>query len=421
MRSVDATDAVPALRERAEAGVTGIDVARERGRTTGAGHSRHFNAAGSALPSEGVIRTVIEHLRLEEELGGYEAAAKVRPSSEDVYSAAAELVGSRASEIAIFDSASTGLRVIVDALRPAPGSRIVASTSTYVSHALHLMTIARERDVELVIAPVDAQRQVDPQALDSILSDGRPTIVSIAHIPTSSGLVEPAARIGEVTTRHGATYLLDATQSTGHLSTDVRELGCDVLVTTGRKFLRAPRGTGFAYVAAGLTERLLPFAPDVRGAQWTGMADWELVDSARRFESWEASIAGRLGLGTALREALGRGVGETAEWLCERGAQLRTGLSAIPGVVVADPAGSRSAIVTFTVDEVPASRVTELLAARDVRVVSVPDTHGQWDLGSRGISSVVRASPHVYNDGDDLAALFDGVAAIAASARNGEL
>jgi len=419
MSSVDATDAAPSMADAVRGPRPRLDVERERALTRGADLSRHFNTAGSALPSVGVITTVVDHLRLEEARGGYEAAAHVRDRIEDVYTTAAELIGAQASEIALFDSASTGLRVLIDALRPVAGDRIVASTSTYVSHALHLMTLARERDVELVIAPVDARRRVDAEALDVLLSDGRPTILSIAHIPTSSGLVEPVVEIGEVARRYGATYILDATQSTGHLKADVGEIGCDVLVTTGRKFLRGPRGTGFAYVNAGLGERLLPLAPDVRGAQWTAAADWELAPSARRFESWESAIAARLGFGTAIQEALDRGIDETEAWLCATGDALRTALAAVPGVELADPDGAVSAIVTFTVDGVSSHDVVQTLAERDVRVVSVPATHGQWDLGARGITSVVRASPHVYNDEADLSALLEGVAAIASASGNG--
>jgi cysteine desulfurase / selenocysteine lyase len=40
-----------------------------------------------------------------------------------------------------------------------------------------------------------------------------------------------------------------------------------------------------------------------------------------------------------------------------------------------------------------------------VHVTSVPASHGQWDLGRRGIAAVVRASVHVYNDESDLDAL----------------
>lgn len=390
-----------------------IDVAAERRRTTGSTLAPHFNAAGSALPSHGVVAAVVDHLRLEEAEGGYEAAAERRSRIDDVYASAAALVGASASEIALFDSASTGLRVMLDALRPHRGQRIVASSSTYVSHALHLMSVAREQDIDLVIAPYDDRRRVDVPALEALLSDGVPSIVTIAHVPTSSGLVEPAARIGEVVQRYGGTYILDATQSVGHLAVDVEKIGCDVLVTTGRKFLRAPRGTGFAYVRDTLRDRLPPVAPDVRGARWTSRTDWELDASARRYETWEGAVAARLGLGAALDEALERGVAATEEWLVAAGGRLRAELARLDGVTVADPEGTRSAIVTFVVDGVAPADAVVQLARRGVRVVSVPATHGQWDLGDRGVPSVVRASPHVYNDETDMAALVDGVAAIA--------
>lgn len=394
-----------------------IDVERERARTLGAAVSHHFNAAGSSLPTGAVVAAMVDHLRLEERLGGYEAAGQVTERVEGVYRSAAALVGAAPEEIALFDSASTGLRVLLEAFRPAPGTRIIASRSTYVSHALQLMTLQRERGIELVIAPVDDRRRVDLDALEALLTDGRPTILTIAHIPTSSGLVEPVAEIGALARRYGALYLLDATQSVGHLPVDVASIGCHAMVTTGRKFLRAPRGTALAYVARDWLLTTEPTAPDVRGSRWLGVQDWDVAETARRFETWEAGIAGRLGLGVALEEANARGMADTAAWLTAAGADLRAALGTVPGVEIADPDGADSAIVTFLIDGVSAVHAAGRLAERQVRVVSVPATHGQWDLGDRDITSVVRASPHVYNDADDIAALIDGVAQIAKEAQ----
>lgn len=416
MSSLPATNSAP-TDSRSASAARGIDVAAERRLTTGSTRATHFNAAGSALPSVGVVAAVIDHLRREELTGGYEAATEVAARVEAVYESAATLIGAEPHEIALIDSASTGLRTIVDALRIVPGQRIIASTSTYVSHALHLMSIARERGIPLVIAPTDERRQVDLTALEALLSDGVSSIVTIAHIPTSSGLVEPVAEIGALVARYGGTYILDATQSVGHLEIDVTAIGCDVLVTTGRKFLRAPRGTGFAYVATDLCTALEPIAPDVRGARWTSPDGWDLAASARRFETWESGVAGRMGLGVALDEAIARGMPATQEWLRVTSRSLRTALDGLDGVSVADPEGADSAIVTFVVDDREPSHVVHALADRDVRVVSVPATHGQWDLGDRGITSVVRASPHVYNDENDIAALVQGVAAVAGQAR----
>lgn len=416
MRSVPAADAATyaAVGSRA---MRAIDVADERSRTLGASNSHHFNAAGAALPTHSVVEAVVEHLQREEAHGGYEAAARVKDDVEGIYRAAGDLLGCAGDEIALFDSASTGLRVLIDAVRPAAGSRIIASRSTYVSHALHLMTICRERDVELVVAPADESRRVDLGALEALLADGRPSVLTISHIPTSSGLVEPVAEIGQLARKYGATYLLDATQSVGQLQVDVAAIGCDVLVTTGRKFLRAPRGTAFAYVERSFATTLRPAAPDVRGSEWVSEDEWNVTSVARRFETWEASIAARLGLGVALREANERGMAATEAWLTATGDDIRSRIRDIPGVALADPAGSRSAIVTFVIEGMAPARAAARLAESGVRVVSVPATHGQWDLGDRRIPAVVRASPHVYDDEGDIDALVESIGRIAGKVR----
>ncbi|MBO9038553.1 aminotransferase class V-fold PLP-dependent enzyme [Curtobacterium flaccumfaciens] len=398
--------------------VAAIDVAAERSRTAGTAGRHYFNAAGAGLVSDGVLEAVVTHLRREQRVGGYEAANQVADEVADVYTAAATLLGSAPDEIALFDSATSGLRGVFDALRLGAGDTVVAPRSSYVSQALRLLAMQRHDDVRLEVVPSDATGAMDLEALDRAVAgaSGR-VVVSAVHVPTSSGLVEPIAEISAVARRHGALTVVDATQSVGQIDIDVRAVDCDALVTTGRKFLRGPRGTGLAYLRRGMLEGVGAWAPDVRGAVWTGEDEWTMDGTARQLETWECSVAARLGLGVALREALDRGPSATEAHLVGLGAHLRTALDAVDGVTVADPSASSSAIVTFTVDGVAGKEVSARLRQRRIDSISVPASHAQWDLGARGLASVVRVSPHVYNDDEDVRVLLEGVADVVAEVR----
>ncbi|MFG2784192.1 N-methyl-L-tryptophan oxidase [Streptomyces prunicolor] len=386
-----------------------LNIAAERARTPGSFTGHHFNSAGAALLANGTVEAVIDHLRAESLSGGYEAAKHAAPALEAVYARTAALLGARLEEVALVESATAGWQRAVSALRLRPGDRVLAARSSYVSSALHLLSVERDHGVLVELLPNGPDGAVDLEALEAALRAGPAALVTAAHVPTSSGLVEPVAAIGVLAGAHGVPFLLDATQSLGQLPVDMGAIGCDLLIGTGRKFLRGPRGTGLLAVRRPLLDRLAPEAPDVRGARWTAERSWELVPDAKRFELWEAAHALRLGLGAALTDLSTLGVDTVAGHLAALAASLRERLSALPGVHVTDPPAAGGAIVTFVVDGMDASDVQRQLAYRRVHLIAVPAGHGRWDMDHRGLTKVVRASVHVYNDEDDLDALVEAV------------
>lgn len=361
-----------------------------------------LDSAGSSLPPDVVLDTVIGHLRREAEIGGYRAQAERADDLVDVKTAIATLIGGSAEGIALCDSASRAWTDFFYSVPLAAGDRILVSEVDYSSNAVATLHRAQLTGARVEVMPSDPSGAIDLAALEDML-DERVRLVSIVHVPTNGGLVNPAAEVARLAHRVGALVLLDACQSVGQLPLDVTELGCDALSATGRKWLRGPRGTGFLYVRPDLIESLQPATRDNRGAEWITPTSYQLANDAVRFEFWEHSVATRLGLGAAVRHLLDAGPAEVYAGIAARAAHLRAALAAIPGVTVRDLGTVRGGIVSFTVDGRSPADVRDRLLAEDITVTVSPPHSTLLDMTARNLlDGVVRASPHTFVPFEDL-------------------
>jgi cysteine desulfurase/selenocysteine lyase len=374
-----------------------IDIERARADTPGVANVVHLNNAGAALPPRQVLEPMLEHLRLEAAIGGYEAAHAARERLDATYGAIARLVNGAPDEIAIVENATRGWDMAFYGLPIGAGDRILTSEAEYASNYLAFLQVAGRRGARIDVVPSDGRGQLDVAALERMIDD-RVRLIAVTHVPTNGGLVNPAAAIGRVARAAGVPYLLDACQSVGQLPVDVQEIGCDFLSATGRKFLRGPRGTGFLYVRRDRLADLEPPFVDLHAARWTARDAYELRPDARRFESWEASAAGRLGLGAAAEYAAAWGLAATWARVRELAGALRERLGAIPGVALQDLGPEPCGIVTFTKAGVDPRALTEQLRREGINVWFSETASTRIDMEARGLAAVVRASVHYYND-----------------------
>jgi len=378
---------------------TALDIAQLRAETPGCANVIHFNAAGAALMPRAVLDTVIGHLQREAAIGGYEALDEAQERYEAVYGSIARLLGARPEEIALIENATRAFDMGFHALPLQRGDVVLVSLADYASNYLAALRRVREQGIELRPVPNDAHGQLSLDALEQMLADPRVRAVSLTYIPTNSGLVQPAMEVGKRARAAGVWYVLDATQAAGQLPLDVRSLGCDLLAATGRKFLRGPRGTGFLYVRRERLEELHPPFVDLRAATWTAPDAYTLRDDARRFENWEANVAGLLGLGAAVDYALALGVERTWPRIQALAARLRRSLAAVPGVTVTDPGETLCGICSFTVAGREPEALKQALAELEPRINVTTSTRSSTmlDMDARGLAAVVRASLHYYN------------------------
>jgi len=374
-----------------------IDVDEVRHQTRGVLNVVHFNNAGSSLMPRPVADTVVGHLRREEEIGGYEAAEEASDRLEGVYSSVARLIGARPDEVALAENGSRAWAAAVYSLPFIPRGRLLISRTEYAGNVLALRQLAERHGLEIVLLQDDEHGQVDVEHLQLELERGNVAMVALTHVPMANGLVNPAAEVGRRCRAAGVMFVLDACQSVGQMPLDVGALGCDVLAGTGRKFLRGPRGTAFLYIRAAVLDRLKPPMLDGHSARPAGAAGFEIRSDARRFESWESSAAGRLGLGRAVDYALALGLDTVQERVAGLADGLRTELAAVPGVTVHDRGITRCGIVTFSVAGREAGAVRHQLADRRINVSVVPRPHPSCGGTPPVPEMLVRASVHYYN------------------------
>ena len=436
-----------------------IDVEKVRMQTKGCDNVIHLNAAGASLMPGPVYKTMIEHLTLENEIGGYEAAAAAKEESEMVYDEVAKMLSCDREEVALSDNATRSWSMIFYSLKFSAEDVILTSVSEYGSNYIPFLQLSKRTGCTVVPVPNDEHGQLDVQALESLVSDtykGRVKLIGVTHVPTNGGLVNPAKEIGEVAKKHDIYYLLDACQSVGQMPLDVTQLGCSFLSGTSRKYLRGPRGVGFLYVNKAVLEDIEPVFLDIHSATWGGTAkyapkdtqgatgavevkpqassmdsdDYYIRKDARRFETWEASIASQLAFGAAVKYANNLGLDNIYSEIQSLASWLRGELGKIDGLVVADLGKEKCGIITWYFDLqkmtdsataggkqdpdafsaiLSAGAVKEAMMANKPKRINVTVTGATstlLDAQQRELPDLVRSSVSYYNTREEAEAML---------------
>jgi selenocysteine lyase/cysteine desulfurase len=387
------------------------EIGRWRAETPGCAHVAHLNNAGAALMPEPVLSAMADHLALEARMGGYEAADAASAGIEAAYAAVAALIGAPRASVAFVENATVGVALALGALDPGPGDAVLTTRADYASHHLMLLSLARRRGVEILLADDRPEGGVDPDSVRRHLRTRRCAAMVATWIPTSTGLVQDLAAVGVACADAGVAFVVDACQAVGQLPIDVDALRCDFLTASARKFLRGPRGIGFLYVSPAALERgAAPLHVDMRGATWSAPGEYVLADGARRFENWEFNYGLVLGLGAAARYANDIGVERCSERAAALAARARERLAALPGARVLDRGARLSAIVAVAFADRDAHDLVRALRKRRVHTSALARESAVIQLDAAGAESALRISPHYYNTEAEVDAAVEALA-----------
>lgn len=367
-----------------------------RAETPGCKHRIHFNNAGASLIAQPVLDKVQTYLQTEALNGGYETERLYAETLAEVYPAAAQLINAQPSEIALMPNATTAWNRAFYAIPWQKGDRILCSPIEYSSNFMAYLQLKQRLDIEIDLMPYNEDLQPDLAAAEALISP-QTRLLSLSYLPSHIGLVQDAEAFGRLARHYGIYYLLDACQAVGQISIDVEKIGCDFLSVTGRKYLRAPRGTGFLYVRQSRLEGLEPCFMDTAAAEWQTSQSYQLRQDARRLESWEANRANQLGLAEAINYANRLGLANIQARINQLADYLKFILRKLPEVRLSETKSSQSGIVSFDIVGKDLAQIQKHLETKQINTSLVLPSVSRIDLKQRGFARLLRASVHYYN------------------------
>jgi selenocysteine lyase/cysteine desulfurase len=218
------------------------------------------------------------------------------------------------------------------------------------------------------------------------------SLASISSVHWSDGGLIDVDKVGAALRRQGATFLIDATHSTGVLATDVKRLDPDFLIFPTYKWVLGPYGRAFLYVAKrhqnGIPlEQTQSGRRNVRADNQVYFEDLRFVDNARRYDMGERDHFISMEMASIGMEMMAEwGASAVVQRLSMLTERIAEGVRGI-GVSVPDARLRAPHILSLAFKGGMPAGLVEGMAAEGVYVAP--------RLGR------MRISPHVYNDEAD--------------------
>ena len=155
--------------------------------------------------------------------------------------AAAKLINASPGEIAILKNTSEGIATVAEGLHWNPGDKVVVFEEEFPANYYPWLRLER-RGVELKTLSI-----YDPiEKIATEIEGAR--LLAISFVNYLSGFRVDLRRIGELCSRHGCFFFVDAIQGMGAFPIDVEACHVDALSADGHKWMLGPEGNGVLYV-----------------------------------------------------------------------------------------------------------------------------------------------------------------------------
>jgi len=315
--------------------------------------------------------------------------------------------GGKSSNIALTNSTTEGINILLNGFPWKDGDEII--TSTHEHPALHapLINISHHKGVRL--------RVFDPDLVDGMnnirrifnLASDKTRLIFVSLVTCTTGQWLPIEEIVEEAHKRGILVAIDGAQCTGSRALRMSDWNVDFYASGGQKWLLGPRRTGLFYLKEEHLDLVKPKTVGAYSEKSYDILNNEIswVDDASRYEYATQNGSLFLGLKNSINFLSELGFDEIRDHNEKLAEKLYQSLSEIKDVYIISPKQSeyRTAIISFGLKSMDYRYLSKALSRSRFRVRQV------FEAGLQA----VRVSIHIYNSEDEIEALLKEVRTLA--------
>jgi cysteine desulfurase / selenocysteine lyase len=279
------------------------------------------------------------------------------------------------------------------------GDEIVLTEAEHHSNLVPWQLAARATGARLRFIPIRDDGTLDLEEAQRLIG-ARTRLVGCIHASNVLATINPVEKLAELAHDAGALMLVDGAQSAPHLPVDMKALGCDFYACSGHKML-GPTGVGVLWGKPELLEEMDPFLGGGEMIREVHLDHSTWNDLPYKFEAGTMNIAQAAGLGAAVDYLDDLGMQYVREHERRLGEYAYRRLSEIEGITLYGPKKDRTGLVSFSLPDVHAHDLSQLLDEEGVAIRS--GHHCTQPLMRRlGVAATARASFYLYNTEEEV-------------------
>ena len=342
--------------------------------------SRIYLNAGTFGPLPACVPAAMQERMQQEWQDGRLGASgfeRMRTIYDDARQGAARILNADVNEIALTDNTGEGLNIISFGIDWHEGDEVITTNHEHISLLAPLYQVRDRYGISIRVADIGekGERPVLKQVADLVTP--RTRLISLSHVSWMTGARLNVSEVGYMGREWGIPVLIDGAQSAGAIPLDMHALNIDFYAIPMQKWLCGPDGTGALYAHRGA----LSYVKSTYVGYWSVKheegIDWELLDTAQRFEvggRQTAALAGQAAVLNWLESVVGH------QWMYERIATLSAyafhALSDIPGLSMLTPRPGESGLVAFRIEGKDEAEVVKVLNEKhNILIRNIPSTH----------------------------------------------